>query len=476
MSPTLFMAFLIQIVAVVVLRHRLGMRWLRRPVTILVITACVYNGFSESLLAIPSIRAWDTYRFGTKQYYIDVATLVVSVGLLAFVVCYLAVKPERISTNALVNPSEVAARIVDWRLFALASIPLAVLTYEGRGYNSTNSTTEPVGISTNVSSEFLIVLISLAAFGILVRYGIRLFVPVIIAQLALLAATGERAPLLMGLIATLVLLSYVGLRPSGRQVGLIIGLSVVTILGLTGYRTVSGRGIYQQNTSLSARVESIRSGLYTLVHASNSNNTSPGLVAQVAGRLDGNAFAGDVIQSLDSGHMTLGAAPVWESALVVIPSAVWPSKLAHAEINPMLPEFEAFGIQPGIGTWAGPIPTFSGLYIGDVGPYGDVVFMAFMGLLFGFGEIWLFRRFTAARIAMLAATVQAALSYEAGLPAMLVALRTGIILAIAVWLIGIPQGLTRSSTSFRDEHGAWWRRLSGVRLEAIRYIRRSPPS
>jgi hypothetical protein len=463
MSPTLLMAFLIQIAAVVVLRHRLGSRWLQRPVTILVITACVYNGISEALLAIPSVRAWDLYRIGTKQYYIDVATLVISVGLLAFVACYLAIKPERMSTNVPVNGPEVAARIVDWRLFSLASIPMAVLTYEGRGYNSANSTTEPVGISGNVSSEFLIVLISLAAFGVLVQYGIRLFVPVIVAQVVLLAATGERAPLLIGLIATLVLLSHVGLRPSRRQVGMIIGLSVVTMLGITGYRAVSGRGIYQQDTSLSARVESIRSGLYTLVHTSNADNTSPGLVAQFAGRLDGNVFAGDVIQSLDSGHVTLGAAPVWESALVVIPSAVWPSKLAHAEINPMLPELNAFGIQPGIGIWAGPIPTFSGLYIGDVGSYGDIAFMAFMGLLFGLGEIWLFRRFTAARIAMLAAAVQAALSYEAGLPAMLVALRTGIILAVAVWLIGVRQILTRSSTSCRDEYGTRWRRLSEVR-------------
>ncbi len=359
-----------------------------------------------------------------------------SAGLLAFVVCYLATKPERTAASVPADAPEVAKRMVDWRLYALASVPVALLTYEGRGYNSANSAGVPTGLSANVASEFLIVLIALASVGLLVRYGIRLFVPVILAQLAFLAATGERSALVMGGITTLVLLAYVGLRPSRRQCAVIIGLGVVFVLGLTGYRAVSGQGIYRQDTSLSARVTSVGSGLYTLVHTSNANNTTPGLVAQAAVRLDGNAFAGIVMQSLDSGHATLGTAAVWRSPLVVVPSALWPSKLASADINPVLIEFNAFGIQPGMGIWAGPLPTFSGLYLGYIGPYGDVAFMALAGLLSGFGEIWLLRKFTAARIAMLSAAVLAALSYEAGLPAMLPALRTGIILAAAVWLTG----------------------------------------
>jgi hypothetical protein len=440
-SPTLLTALLLQVSAVILLRHRMGPQWLRRPVTVLVLTACVYNGISEALLAIPSIRAWDTYRFGTRQQYIDEATLVISFGLLAFVVCYLATKPERAKASVPANNSAAARRMVDWRLYALASIPVAVLTLQGRGFNSAGSAGEPTGLSTSVASEFLIVLISLASLGLLIRYGIRLFVPVIMAQLAFLAATGERSAPLMGLVATLVLLSHVGLRPSRRQLAIIIGLGLVFILGLTGYRSVAGRGIYRQDTSLSARVASVGAGLYTLVHASNASNTSPGLAAQFAGRLDGNSFAGTIMQSLDSGHMTLGAKPVWKSALIVVPSAVWPSKLSNADLNPVLLEFNSFGIQPGLGIWAGPLPTFSGLFIGFIGPYGDVAFMAAMGLLAGFGEIWLFRRFTAARIAMLSAAVLAALSYEAGLPAMLPALRTGIILAIAVWALGTMRHL-----------------------------------
>ncbi len=433
MSLTLLAALLIQVCAVALLRHRLGARWLRRPVTVLVITGCVYNGVSEVLLAVPSIREWDAYRLGTGQHYIDVATFIISVGLLAFVICYLVTKPGRTAKSVPIDAAAAAANIVDWRLYALMSLPLAMLTYEGRGYDTAS---KQAGITTSVSSEFLLVLISLAAFGILVRYGIRWFVPIIIAQLTLLAATGERSALLIGVIPTLVLLAYAGLRPSRRQYTIIIGLGIIFILGITGFRAVSGRGIYQQNTSLSARVASLGSGLYTLVHASNVNNTSPGLVAQVAVRLDGNSFSGDIMQSLDSGQMTLGAGPVWESPLVVLPSAIWPSKLTHAGLNPVLLEYNYFGIQPGVGIWNGPLPTFSGLYLGYLGPYGDIVFMALLGFLSGFGEIWVLRKFTAPRIAMLSASIQAALSYEAGLPAMLPALRTGLILALVVWLIG----------------------------------------
>ena len=129
MSLTLLTAFLLQAAAVLLLRHRLGARWLRRPVTVLVITACVYNGISEALLAIPSIRAWDAYRFGTRQHYIDVATLVISASLLAFVVCYLALKPERTTACIPVKNSGDAIKLADWRFYVLASIPVAVLTY-----------------------------------------------------------------------------------------------------------------------------------------------------------------------------------------------------------------------------------------------------------------------------------------------------------------------------------------------------------
>jgi hypothetical protein len=58
----LLLALLLQGVAVVLLRCRLGRLWLRRPVAILVLTSVTYQGLSSILLLLPSIREWDTYR------------------------------------------------------------------------------------------------------------------------------------------------------------------------------------------------------------------------------------------------------------------------------------------------------------------------------------------------------------------------------------------------------------------------------
>ena len=76
MSATLWLALVLQAAAVALMRHRLGRSWLRRPVTLLVLTAVTYTGVAEILLAFPSVRSWDLNRQGISQAYIDSAALI----------------------------------------------------------------------------------------------------------------------------------------------------------------------------------------------------------------------------------------------------------------------------------------------------------------------------------------------------------------------------------------------------------------
>ena len=114
------------------LRHRLGPHWLRHPVVLLVLASAVYQGVSPLLLAIPSVGAWNIYRNGIQQSFIDSATLLTSAGLLALTDDYLLTHPECADVPPAQNDAATAARVLDWRLLALACTPLAVLTYEGR--------------------------------------------------------------------------------------------------------------------------------------------------------------------------------------------------------------------------------------------------------------------------------------------------------------------------------------------------------
>ena len=135
MNLTLCTALCLQVLAVALMRHRLGRSWLRRPVTIFVFTAVIYNGITELLLTIPSVRVWDMNRIGIEQSYIDLGALYVSAGLLALVISYVATKPERGSAPIHCFDTAAAMRMLDWRILIVACAPLAVFTYQGRGYN-----------------------------------------------------------------------------------------------------------------------------------------------------------------------------------------------------------------------------------------------------------------------------------------------------------------------------------------------------
>jgi len=428
-SGTFITALCLQATGIISLRHRLGRTWWRRPVVMLVFAAVAYNGVSEILISIPSIGKWDIYHQGIKQSYIDMAALIMSVGLLCLVICYLLAKPESAAASARVDEAPLVGRYLDWRLFAIACAPLAVLTYEGRGYNNSISAAT-VTTSSDLATTFLILLVALAAFGFLLRHGMKWFVVVLGLQSALLAAAGERLPIVMEAITLLVLLAEVGLRPSGRQVAVTLLLTVVAALGITGLRAESGRGIFLQNSGLKARVAAVGDGFYFLFHTSDSKGTGPGLITQSALRLDGTSFAGSILQGIRLGHPPLGVAGVGESTLLVVPSSIWPSKLTHSGyLDPAQTEMDDFGLQQ-----TNFLPTFLGLYLGFLGPYWLILFLGAVGALFGWGERWLFRKVTAVRLAVLAAAMQSALSYEKGLPGMLVQMRTAVVLALAVWL------------------------------------------
>jgi hypothetical protein len=169
MSVTLVLALVLQLIIVVALRHRLGQTWLRRPTALLILASVVYQGVSPLLLSVPSIAYWDGYRIGVQQQYVDQATLMMSTAMLGFTTCYLLTRPERLM--AIPKPADipVAAKVLDWRLVALACAPLAVLTYEGRGAEGARQLEK--SLSTNLAVTFFVALVILATFALVLRHG-----------------------------------------------------------------------------------------------------------------------------------------------------------------------------------------------------------------------------------------------------------------------------------------------------------------
>lgn len=418
------------------LRLGLGRAWLRRPVTWLVMTGILYTGLSAALLSYPAVSIWDPYRLGIGERYLDEADLILSVAMLALVIGYLLAQPWRSTVTAGGLDTALAARILDWRLIVLACAPLAVLTYRGKGYASVDS--GPVTpISTNLAATFLIPLVVLAVFGFMLRHGRQWFLPLVIIQSILLAAVGERAPVVIALVMVRVLLHRAGVRPPRSQVWLTVVIAIVAILGITGSRGASGRQVYQSDSGLAARVSGIGTGLQQLSGPAGSAGGG-GLVARMAARFDGVSFAGGTLRALHSGDPELGAGPVAESMLLAVPHALWPAKSSHTSaLNVYQTEINDFGLPP-----SNLLPTLPGFYIGCIGPWWDMGLMALCGILIGWGERWLFRRSTAVRLVMLAGMAEAMLAYEQGMQGILLCLRSAAVLAALFKLVEL---LTRRS-------------------------------
>ena len=410
----MMLGLLLQIASVMLLRCRLGKTWLRRPTVILVLASVVYQGVSPVLLAFPSIGAQDNFRLGVAPSYTDEAVLVTSAGMLAFTMAYLLSRPER------AQPRQAhwapLARALDWRLLALACAPLAVLTYEGRGYNGGLPIGEGAPSATVVASSFFVILMALTAFGLVLSKGPHWFLPVLAAQSLLLAAAGERLPVITDAIVLIVLLCHAGLEPSARQLQAAGALTVLAILAIGGVRAQEGRSLYERDNGLGARAAALATGL-------GSVGTSHGLLTEAAVRLDGNSFAAAVLQSESYGQSRLSPAAVPESFLLAVPDALWPSKLTHE--STMNPVANDWGLQ-NVNFLSG----FAGMYLGCLSLPWLIAFLAALGGLAGRGERWLLRSYSPGRFVMLAGALSAALFYEAGIPAMLVELRDAAAVAV----------------------------------------------
>ena len=416
-------ALLLQAVSVVLLRYRLGRTWLRRPVTILVLTSVVYQGVSPMLLSFSSIRVRDIYSNGIQQSWVDEAVLVMSLSMLAFTVAYLSGRPEGAGAAAGGDGLTRAARVLDWRFLALCCAPLGVLTYDGRGYGGLTGTSPSAPLATVLASTFFVIVVALTAFSFVLRKGPRWFLPALIIQSLLLAAGGERAPVIMDAVALIVLLCHAGQRPPVRQMQAAAVLTVIAVLAITGVRGVQGRTLYQHNTGLSARVAALAAGLPEV--------TTQPLLADAAQRLDGVDFEAAILQADSFGQPRLSPAYVPGSLLLVVPSAIWPAKLAYShDLYPVPAEIAAFGLQS-----VNFIPGFFGIYMGVLEPGWLFVFSVLLGLLAAVGERWLLRSCSAPRLALLGCAVIAAASGMAP-PNVLVTLRSGGILAVGLTFLG----------------------------------------
>ena len=126
-----------------------------------------------------------------------------------------------------------------------------------------------------------------------------------------------------------------------------------------------------------------------------------------------------------------------------MPSFVWPTKLnREVALDPALSEVDTFGLQN-----TNLIPGLPGLYMGFLAPPWLMALFSLLGVAFGWFERWLLRERTPARIVLLGGAVTAALGLEAGLPAMLVQMRSALAVGLVIYVFQIVRGGAGSANS-----------------------------
>jgi hypothetical protein len=111
-------------------------------------------------------------------------------------------------------------------------------------------------------------------------------------------------------------------------------------------------------------------------------------------------------------------------------------------LNPVALEIAGFGLKS-----VNFLPGLPGLYAGFLSPAWLALFMGALGLIAGWGERWLLRECTPARLVLLAGAATTAMWFEKGLPDMLLALRAAIVVALAVKVMEAVRARRRRDTS-----------------------------
>jgi hypothetical protein len=403
----------------------------------------VYHGLSEIVIRLANADALVAYR--PERRYADKGAFVVGVALLVMTLGYLATHPPA-SLSETVDRKRLA-RIFDWRLTGLLTLPLLLATTQGAGYNN-GRPLQGEGISTaGLALEFLVPLLVLTSFGYLLRHPDR-FVLVIAVQSAAMALAGQRLEVLVTVGVLWLMARRVGLGPTRRQMGLTAVAAVVLVVGITSVRSTVGREQFYGNTGGMSRLSAIAQGVENPQYV---GVTTDNPLVDAALRFDGNAWSGGIMQSFDAGRDPIGVAPVYYSALSTVPSVLFPSKVTDLSLLQRSAEmWQITDLRLPVVDY---LPGHVVFFLGALGMWGLLLFNFLIGLALGLAESRALRSPGPVAIYALLLLTQSALFFERGLPLYLLAGRAFLVVGAVIWLWSkITAPKPAQSRSAADDH------------------------
>ncbi|WP_345462694.1 hypothetical protein [Nocardioides marinquilinus] len=403
-----------------------------RPVSWLALTAVGYQGVSEVVIRLTDADQLVAYR--PSRAAVDNGMVVAGLALLALTIGYLVAHPPA-PVEVDVDTGDLA-RALDWRIFAVLTVPLVLTTASGRGYSSGQPLDTQGAIDAGgLGSQFFVPMVILTAFAYLLRHP-RQYAFVLVAQSIGLAVAGQRLEVLVAAAALTALAMRVGLRPGRRQLVVTVAVALAAVVAINSVRTTAGREVFQSDSGFAARFDALREGL---TNPTATSDLGPGALAEAALRLDSASWTGAVYEALhEPGVKPAGAHLIRGAVLTSVPSVLFPSKttvLTELDRSPEAATIVALRMER-----VDYLPGHLTLFYGALGLWGLLLFNLLVGMALGLLERAALRRASPVAIVGLLTLLQSALFYERGIDYYLLAGRSFFVLAVLVYVLGAVVG------------------------------------
>ncbi|WBB67079.1 hypothetical protein [Micromonospora sp. WMMD812] len=457
LTVSVLIGLTLQAAAVVGVHVAIRGDWMRRPGALLLLAAVGFHGGTEVMQWLWPER--NIFRVFLDQDDIDDWMLLVSTAICAYAISYAMIVVRRIRKPAHAASEDGLARLrLPWLLVLV--VPLVAATFAGRGAlqavapaqaETGEVVPERDGALVALASEFLVPLVAVLGAVVLVRWGMRWLVPVLAAQGAVLAVAGTRAMIVFAALLTLVGAALHGVRPSRRQIALIL----VVVSGFTALisstRAVAGREVFEAGQGSGERIDALLDGA-AQIHTERSREA---ILNDLVYRFDGNTFGAMIFDSLRGSGEPVGMETVGNNIAMLMPSVLNPDKVASRSLEQRNEEAyidAAFGLSQHVD-W---LPTILGTAVAYYGPVGLILFALLFGAAMAAAEVLALASLTTARVMFAIGLAHCALLYGSGPQVFVTTLRTVValvlVLSAVAWLRRRRQATVPAAVSLPAVH------------------------
>jgi hypothetical protein len=438
MTISIAIGLALQGMAVTIVHVTVRGRWLSHAGAIFLAMSVVFHGLTEVIQLI--LPGYNNYRRLINQHDLDRWMILVSTAILIYAGTY-AIVMRYLGRGEPITPADLTG-IKTWWLLAL-TVPVLVSMMAGRSETKLESGGAEYFVG-GLTTQFLMILVSLAGAQLILRWGSRWLLPVLGGQVLLISLSGQRNLIIMTCVVTVFVAALCGVRPSRPQLLTACACGLVVVFGISAARSTAGRESFDPGQGSATRLTAVATGVQALGTAEGWDSVRQDTVY----RFDGNILGTLVDARLAAGAAPIGLATVRNSLDAAVPSFVDPRKTdrpvdelsekAYIVDHLGLYYFYQMDFLPG---WFGPLAAYGG-------PWILLILAALLGLLTSGIDILVRRRPSGPKVILAAGFVLSFVQYERGLPNLVLVLRGALVIAVIAWLVARHE--SRGMWNFHD--------------------------